>query len=407
MALIEPHAGHRRRRILLLTPRWPYPITGGDRLRIWHLAREVSRLHELTLLSFCQTEAEMNSPLPADGVFSSVHRVLLPRWRSWAQMLMALPTRSPLQVAYYRSAAFGQEVQRLEPTHDLLWCHLVRMAPYAAVGNRPRWLEMTDAISLTMSRAAQALSWWNPVRLAFAMEAVRLRRLEIEAARRFDLVTVVSTVDRNAIDVAAPASSKLVVAPNGVDAPSLPTSRVGGRALGVAFLGRMDSVANRDALRYFTREVWPAVLAIEPQARLHVIGHVPAREAARLGRQDGVLLHGIVPDLGPVLAQCRVGVCPVRIGAGVQNKLLDYMAHGLAAVTSPIGLEGLDAVPGRHLLVAEKTGDWVAAITVLLQDDRVADSIAREGQALVQLTRRWPESLSPALHAVDRLFFTS
>jgi glycosyltransferase involved in cell wall biosynthesis len=404
MALSGAASLQRRRRILLLTPRWPYPVMGGDRLRIWHLAREVSLLHDITLLSLCQTEAEMDSPLPADGVFTSAHRVFLPRWRSWTQMLTAIPTAVPLQVAYYRSKAFRREVQRLEPVHDLMWCHLVRMAPYASESIRPRWLEMTDAISLTMGRAASSRALWSPARLAFMIEAARLRRWEADAARRFDLVTVVSSVDRDAIAANARAPSKLVVASNGVDAPPRTASAAADRPPGIALLGRMDSLANRDALHFFVGEIWPKVLAIEPTARLHVIGHVPAPEAKRLRRRNGVLLHGIVPDLRTVLSQCRVGVCPVRIGAGMQNKVLDYMAHGLATVSSPIGLEGLSARPGTHLLVAESSGDWVAAVARLLQDDRLANSIADEGQALVQRAHRWPESLAPALSALDGLF---
>lgn len=403
MALTGPGANSPRRRILLLTPRWPYPVLGGDRLRIWHLAREVSRRHEVTLLSLCQTEAEMACPLPADGVFTSAYRVLLPRWRSWSQMLAALPSAVPLQIAYYWSAAFRREVQRLEPLHDLLWCHLVRMAPYAAGSSHPRWLEMTDAISMTMTRAAQARPRWNPARLLFAMEASRLRAAEADAARRFDLVTVVSEVDRNAIEAVKNPSAPPIVAPNGVEIPASPIPVASTRPPGIALLGRMDSLANRDALHYFTREIWPQVRAARPQARLHVIGHVLDNDARQLARLEGVTIHGVVADLHTVLTQCRVGVCPVRIGAGMQNKLLDYMAHGLAAVTSPVGLEGLGAVAGRHVLVAEATHEWVTAIDRLLQDDGLTDSIAREGQSLVRLSRRWPDSLSPALRELERL----
>ncbi len=74
-----------RRRILVLTPRDPYPTIGGDRLRIHRLARELSRHHDLTLLTLCRSERERRAPLPDDGVFKEVHRVVLPPWRSLAQ----------------------------------------------------------------------------------------------------------------------------------------------------------------------------------------------------------------------------------------------------------------------------------------------------------------------------------
>jgi glycosyltransferase involved in cell wall biosynthesis len=398
---VGPSGG--RSRLLLLTPRWLYPVIGGDRLRIWHLAREAALQYDLTLVSLCQTQAELDAPLPDDGVFKSVHRVLLPRWRSWLQMVAALAGGRPLQVAYYDCRELGALVDDLLSSHDLVWCHLVRVAPYALRYDGPRWLEMTDAISLTMERAVQTRARWSPIRQLFHVEASRMRRFEQDMVARFDLTTFVGEVDRAAVVGGGADAAQVVVAPNGVDAVRSPMAEAGMRPLRVALLGRMDSLANRDALHWFTTRVWPAILREAPAARLHIVGHVPPRDARRLRRLDGVVLEGVVPDLATVLGQCRVGVCPVRIGAGMQNKVLDYMAHGVAAVTSPVGLEGLGAVPGTHVMVAESAAQWTATVVRLLTDASTATAIARQGRDLVRRHHRWPESLAPAMRALGEL----
>ncbi|MEK8031840.1 glycosyltransferase family 4 protein [Ideonella sp. DXS29W] len=397
-----------RRRILLLTPRWPYPVIGGDRLRIWHLAKAAARHHDVTLLSLCQTPAELSAELPDDGVFTSAHRVLLPKWRSWLQMLAAVGSAEPLQVAYYRSREFGLAVDRLAKDHDLVCCHLVRMAPYAMASARPRWLEMTDAISMTMERASRhargGAVLTGPI---LRMEASRMREFERSMAPSFDLVTLISGVDRDSVFAGTTVPpERVIVAANGVEAPTDMLPPAGQRPPGIALIGRMDSMANRDALWFFVREILPRVLEQSPRARLHVIGHVSPRDARRLETMPGVHVEGVVEDLSSVLRLCRVGVCPVRFGAGMQNKLLDYMSHGLATVTSTVGLEGLIATPGHDLVVARSHDEWVTHIHRLLVDDEQASRLGCAGRELVNTAYRWEACLAPAIDAMAGLLGT-
>jgi hypothetical protein len=90
----------------------------------------------------------MQIAVPDDGVFTRVERILLTKYQSYWNSLMHLPTRKPLQVAYYQSKEFADAVDRLLPTHDAVFCHLVRTAEYVRDKRIPKFLEMTDAISL-------------------------------------------------------------------------------------------------------------------------------------------------------------------------------------------------------------------------------------------------------------------
>jgi glycosyltransferase involved in cell wall biosynthesis len=403
VAVGEQAAEPARRRILLLTPRWPYPPIGGDRLRILKLAEEVARHHDVTLLSLCQTESEFEAPLPCGSPFAASHKVLMPRWRSWMQMVAALTRPMPLQVAYYSSAAFRREVQRLAKSHDLLWCHLVRTAPYAANFTGPRWLEMTDAISLTMERAAlNSLSPWDPRWWLFRLESRRMHRMEQAVQAIFDLVSLVSSIDCDAVR-SEPSTARMTVAPNGVDIPASPGRPTGERPPNMVMIGRMDSIANRDALWHFVRDILPGILARVPNAMLRIVGHVEPRDARRLRRIDRVRIEGVVPELQMVLESCRVGICPVRIGSGMQNKVLDYMAHGVATVTSSLGHEGIDAQPGQDLEVADTPAEWIERVSHLLTEPGAATSLGAAGRALVERRYRWPEAIAPIMLQVDSL----
>ena len=391
-----------RRRVLLLTPRWPYPVVGGDLLRIWQLARAVSRQHDITLLSLCASDEELHMPVPDDGVFQAVHRVLHPRHPALRGVLGALPGRMPLQVGYYRNPRFAAQVAALAPAHDVVWSHLLRMAPYALSQPAPRWLELTDAVSMGMARVADSgLPPWSVRRWLYRLEARRLKPMEQAAAGQFDLVSLIAAPDAAHLWGTAPPPSVLI-APNGVSAPSRPLPPAGQRPPGIAFVGQLRSLANQDALAFLLAEVMPGVRQRQPDAQVHVVGPCPPAVRARWQAEPGVRWHGVVPDMATVLGDCRVGVCPVRIGAGMQNKLLDYLAHGLAAVTSPVGLEGLDATPGQHLLCAGDAAAWQDAVCGLLRDDALASALGAAGQALVTGRYGWEQALAPLVSAVDR-----
>ena len=142
-----------RRKILVLTPRFPYPVVGGDRLRIYQVCKALAEHNDLTLLSFCETEAEMALPIPDDGVFTNVERVLLTRAHSYWNTLKVLFTKTPMQVGYYQSRRFAERAEVLIQNHDAVLCHLIRTAEYARNASIPRFLEMTDAISMNYRRA--------------------------------------------------------------------------------------------------------------------------------------------------------------------------------------------------------------------------------------------------------------
>jgi glycosyltransferase involved in cell wall biosynthesis len=397
----------RRPRILVLTPRDPYPVIGGDRLRIHRLARALARRYELTLLTFCESERERRAAPPDDGVFTRVHRVVLPPWRSWLNVLAALPGREPLQVAYYRSDDFAAAVSSLAPEHDVVLAHLVRTAGYARGVQSLRILEMTDAISMSMQRVASARAhYMDPRRLAYALDARRLPEYERRAAAEFDLVALTSAADRDFLfGRTDEAEERIMVVPNGVDVPERqPPAQSMRRPGEIAFVGNLASLQNFDAAWFFARQVLPRIRARHPDAVLKIIGPLRPGAARRFATVSGVRVEGVVPSLETALATARVGVCPVRVSSGMQNKVLDYFAHGLAVVCSPIALRGLNAPSANeHLLLADAPGEWAEQVIRLLEDEALAQRLADAGRALAGEHYRWDRCVLPFLGRLDDL----
>lgn len=392
--------GHRRPRLLVLTPRYPYPVIGGDRLRIHRVCRELAKRYSLTLLSLCETAEELSAPSPLDGVFSRIERVLLPRWRSYVNVLAALPGRTPLQVAYYRSAGFAAAVRRLLPEHDACLAHLIRTGEYVRGAAIPAALEMTDAISMNYQRVkalGAGRSWRKRV---YALEASRLADYERRVLSDFDVVALVSETDRDFL-LAGREAPHVIVASNGTDVGGvLPAAPA--REPVAAFVGNITSVQNIDACVFFAEEVLPRLRKLRGW-RFRVVGNIGQADAERLRRFEGVDVTGRVDSIATGVQGSLVGVCPVRLAAGVQNKLLEYMALGLPAVTTRIGLEGLEAKPGKEVLVADAPEEFVEQLERLHADRGEASKLALAGLAYVRQRHSWEERLQPMVAAIDSL----
>ncbi len=388
--------------ILVLTSRFPYPVIGGDRLRIYEVCKELSKKYSLTLASLCENEAEMNMPLPNDGVFNKVHRVHLSKSHSFFNCVLGLPQKTPLQVCYYKSKAFQRLIDRIAPKHDLLLPHLVRMADYVKDIQMPKVIEMTDAISMNYERISSTDNNAGLRGVVYKVEFERLNKYEKEIANFFDYTVFVSKYDKEYLYKNSEDDlSRAIVASNGVDLDKFPyefspTNKE------VIFIGNLFSAQNYDAAYWFAENVMPQLLEYG-DFTFKVIGRITETKQRKLESFKGVHCTGAVDNVANAAKGAIAGVCSVRLAAGVQNKILEYMALGIPTITSAIGLEGLDAIAGQDLLVANDEKEYAELILYLEKNRRAAEEIALLGREYVLQHHSWHSKLQPIINKIDGL----
>jgi glycosyltransferase involved in cell wall biosynthesis len=70
------------------------------------------------------------------------------------------------------------------------------------------------------------------------------------------------------------------------------------------------------------------------------------------------------------------------MGSGTRLKIVEGMAMGKAIVSTTLGAEGIEAEPGREILVADEPAAFAEAVNRLLDEPDLA---ARIGQAARKL----------------------
>jgi glycosyltransferase involved in cell wall biosynthesis len=151
------------------------------------------------------------------------------------------------------------------------------------------------------------------------------------------------------------------------------------------YFGTLSWQPNIDGLERFITRILPLVTKRIPEAKLIVAGRDAPRSLVELAqRSPNVQYAGPLQDPEPLYRRARVFVETTQTGGGTRLKVLNAMARGLPTVASVQAAQGLDIVPGDHLLVARDDSVLAEAIVLLLTDQARWRVISENGRALVR-----------------------
>jgi len=260
----------------------------------------------------------------------------------------------------------------------------------------PKVLDFVDSLYLKLSRRAQLAN--RLLAKILKLEARRIHEYERRIEPKVDEFLISSQLDRNYLGVC----SEVQVVPTGVALKEFPYKE-GRCGKDIIFIGTLSYSPNVDAVLYFTNCVFPLIRKQVPDAQFIIVGYAPGRKVSALGRVEGVEVRGYVPDVYPYLARAAVAVAPLRMGSGIQLKVLQAMAAGTPVVATPYALGGIEAVPGVHVMVAHGQAELADAVVRLLKSPEDAVHLAREARRLVEEKYSWEVVLNKLQHIYDRL----
>jgi glycosyltransferase involved in cell wall biosynthesis len=345
--------------------------------------------HEVTLVCFADP-TELGSPAPElNHLCTQVHLIAAPASNTkveefWGRLSGAFSSM-PYGARRLRSKLMSDAVKRTvhELQFDMLICDDIYMlANLPAKADIPILLNKHDITHEIIERFLA--HEWNPVkRLYGQVEKRKVRRLEIDACASSTAVLACSERDEKLIRSLCPKAETAIV-PNVVDVGSYePSYEDDGRT--VLYVGAMDWFPNRDAVDYFISEILPTLKQLVPAARFVVAGRNPSCKIRQRYRNlPDVKFTGSVPDMRPIIAKAAVCVVPLRIGSGTRLKILEAAAMGKAIVSTSLGAEGLNFLPGREFLLADEPEEFARAIAGLLADESRRLEMGRAARRRVQ-----------------------
>lgn len=378
-------------RILFLSQLLPLPLDAGPKIRAYYVLRHLAEGgHDVTLACFVRDTDRETDIRELGRLCRTVETVRMSRSRGQDVLdgVRSLWSRSPFLILRDRSPAMDALVARLSERRswDAVHADQLWMAPYASRCGSAALKVLDQHNAVFRIPARLAANQWNPAAGVFLRaEAARLERFERATLDAFDRVAWVSDVDRAALVDAHAGRLRDVIIPIAVD-PTVVRPSAHPRPFRVTFLGGMNWPPNAEGVRWFVRRVWPKVAAVVPDCVFTVIGR---GSLPRLRADSRVTVAGYVADPEPYLAETAAFVVPLLTGAGMRVKILDAWCRALPVASTSVGAEGLHAVHGENLLIADEPEVFAAALIHLLRDERDAARIASNGRATVEALYDW------------------
>jgi polysaccharide biosynthesis protein PslH len=382
-------------RILVVCTRSPYPLIEGRALRTYNLLREAARTHSVYLCTYVQSEAEEAGIDHLRSFCQEVRSV--PLYMSnkagalATDVISDLFAQAPVMVLKYRTRemrrAIADAVAQFKP--DLVHLDMLHLGElmHDLPGLPIVMVEHNVEAALLRRRVANESHFLR--RTYLARQADKLERYEAHVCRTASEIVAVSEVDAENIRAFAP-KTPVTVVPNGVDTEFFAPRNDTVDPAAMVYVGGLSWFPNYDAIDFFTKEVLQRIAAAQQNARLTVIGQVPSEKMLEPWRNEPrVKFTGLVDDIRPTVAAAGVYIVPLRIGGGTRLKILDAMAMGKAVVTTSVGCEGLEVVPGRDVLVADGAEAFANAVIRVMSDRALAAQLAAAGRACVERNYRW------------------
>lgn len=361
-------------KILIVTPFLPYsgvPHAGG--VAVYENLKLLSQGHEVYLLA----RLEPSEIQHIDDVKNLCKEVHLYPFKTPAN-------KNPITIiASY--ITLGLKANRLmkKKSFDLVQ---VEFTETGFAMRRPRIssvLVAHDVISKPARRRLEASKGFlQKVINLFKLKAARW--VERFISRKFDMILTMSTVDR---DILMSLDSTLMVEVStnlhGLDFGS--QIAVEREPLSILFVGAMQRDLNVDAVFYFYQKVFPIIRREMPGVKFYVAGSNPPEVLLKMAEDDpSLIVTGFVKDIREYFFKATVFVSPMLVGGGIIVKNLQAMSCGLPVVTTSIGNEGIEAVQGRDIFVADEPDDFAEKVLMLLKDPELRRKIGFNGRSFAR-----------------------
>ena len=377
-------------KILFVSRCWPTPPITGDRLLLYHLAKELrARGHTLDLLAF-----HLAGDGPVDGEAGNpfnTREAILEKTRTAFDYLLRTTHLFPDSARQCWNPAMWEAIGRrlAEGGSDVV--HFFGGIQVYEYRNLAAWRLPTiivpyESYSLSLDRAvARASGLTKRVRLWGQRTMARL--YEGAIYRGFGRVVLVTGSDEAQLRRYA-AGLPTVVIPNGVASEFFRPLRDHFETPALAFVGNYDYPPNVEAALTLIRDVLPRVRSEVPGARAVIIGAHPPRVLTSLASSK-VDVTGTVADVRPHLERSACLVSALVSGTGIRNKILEAMAVGIPVAATPLSCEGIHVTSEENILLAETPSALADAALRLLRDGALWRRIAEGAQCLMRREHTW------------------
>ena len=360
-------------KILFITTRYPFPITGGDKLRAFDILKFLSKKNQIDLVCLGNENQKKDKNL----LFCKNTKVFyLPLLSKITNTIISFLKLEPLQNGYYLSSEMKNYISNIENKYDTIVCHLLRSSQYMPEKFKgKKVLEVTDLLSSNYRQTINQLSILNPLKYLYFVEKILVRRYEKNIFKKFKNIVFVSNKDSTKAKKSISHKNKIFTIGNAknFDKRLYKYKKNNNK---IIFIGNIKYLPNKLACKDFARNVLKKINFKYPKIEFHIIGDISLIDKLILKSYQNVIIHGKIKNLENVIKNSICGVCNVKISTGFQNKVLSYMGFGIPSIMSTNAHINTKFKQNSEVLVFKNNEEFINKIFLLKENKSKANKLS-------------------------------
>lgn len=150
----------------------------------------------------------------------------------------------------------------------------------------------------------------------------------------------------------------------------------------IVFYGAMSRQDNYDSAIWFIENVFYK-LPNRYNFRFIIVGNKPDKKLLKYA-SDNIIVTGYVEKIDPYFQNSLCFVAPLVSGAGIKIKILEALSSGIPVLTNDIGIEGINAEPGKTYLHCQEPKEYMDAILGIINGNINTNTISRRAKEMIK-----------------------
>ena len=368
-------------KLLIIAPRFPYPLEKGDKLRLYHQIKTLSSHFSIHLAAISDLEVKDEHK---DHLLQFCDSCQVFRINGKLNALKSMLNKDAFQVSYFYSTKVHREIQRYHDQimPDVIYYQLFRTHKYQLDSLASKLIDLMDCFSFGYDARAQESGGLKS--LFYEIESKRIKRHEQSLNDKYDAFTIISEQDAKRVQL----GKEIHVVPNGIEVEYFKPKNLESPKYDVSFVGNLGYTPNQYAVKYLYQHIFPFTSKLN--LKICISGARPGKEIKSLD-QKGFKVQGWVDDIRDAYADSRVFAAPIFGGIGQQNKVLEAMSMQVPCVVSPEVAQGLGITNvNDYLTVASDADDFLKHIKAICIDKEASYAAkARLSREYLISNRSW------------------
>ena len=389
-------------KVLMVTPYLPCPESSGGQTRSFNLLKHLSSECEVTLFSFLLPDQKKTDQKKLKKYCQKI--VLFNRGKTWQPRKIVFTGFSPYPflVANYFSWTMKEAIKEELAKNDY---DLVHVECFYLMPNIPKTSVPVFLVDQTIEFAvyqhfvetlSSKLTWIKPL---LWIDVLKLKFWEARFWKQTDYLVAVSDQDKKLMEKIS--QRKVTVVPNGVSDSLLKSRSLKKYSQPTVLFGvaNFKWMQNKEGAVNLLKNIWPEIHQKMPSAKLLIAGRHSEDFISSLELSDKEMKNVEVAEVNKpeeAYSKSWVLVAPMKSGGGSRTKFFEAMACRLPIVTTPEGIEGIEAQNNQEVIVGPIKN--LAKLSVkLMKDKNKMEKIGQKAHQLVSQKYSWEKSAQTLL----------